>query len=309
MPASSTCHRYAALALAVLATVPGCRAFRCQKVSDEAIALTRQLSLEGLDAQQRGQWEQAELLFAAAVAKCPHDERARCGYSESLWRRGAKDEAVVHMEQAVRLSGHDPERLVQLGHMYRELGDLARAGQQAERAIAANPQLAAAWALRGEVERARGERTLALASFHRALSLQPQFPPVQLAAAEIHVEENRPQRALATLQSLAASYPAGQVPPDLLLRESRALAGLGRHLDASRRLAAAAERGNPPPELLRELAKAQAHAGDLAAARQTLVIALARHPQHPGCVALAEELGAPPATIAAAVTTEPPALH
>jgi len=291
MPASSACHRVAALALAI-----------------EAIALTRQLSLEGLDAQQRGQWEQAEVLFAAAVAKCPQDERARCGYAESLWRRGAKDEAVAHMEQAVRLSGYDPERLVQLGHMYRELGDLARARQQAERAIAANSQLAAAWALRGEVERARGERTLALASFHQALSLQPQFPPVQLAVAEIYAEENRPQRALATLQSLVASYPAGQTPPDLLVRESRALASLGRHLDASRRLAAAAQRGNPPTELLCELAQAQSHAGDIVAARQTLATALARDPQHPSCLALANDLGAQPATIAAAVT-QPPALH
>src|SRR5262245_11139867 len=162
----------------------GCRAFRCQKVSDESVAAARQLSLQGLDAQQRGQWDRAEMLFASAVIQCPRDERARCGYAESLWQRGDCSAAVAHMEEAARLSGHDPERLVQLGQMYHSQGDLVRAGEQARRAIGANPQLASAWALQGEISVAQGNRSEALASFHRALSLQPQFAEVQLAIAE-----------------------------------------------------------------------------------------------------------------------------
>lgn len=305
MPASST--RPAALSraipwamAAVLCAVPvaGCRALRCQQVSDEAIASARQLSLQGFDAQQRGRWDLAESLFATAVIKCPTDERARCGYAESLWHRGARAEAVSHMEQAARLSGNDPERLVQLGHMYREQGDLARAAQQADRAITANPQLAQAWALRGEVERASGRPTAALAGFHRALALQPHFPPVQLAVSEIYMAENRPQQALATLQALGNDFPPGQAPLDLLVRQSSALRNMGRHADAARTLAAAAERGNPSADLLLALAQVQAAIGDVPAARLALDAALAREPQHPACLAFARELGLQPGTLA-----------
>jgi cytochrome c-type biogenesis protein CcmH/NrfG len=126
------------------------------------------------------------------------------------------------MEEAVRLSGDDPERVVQLGRMYRSRGDLPRAGEQARRAIAANPQLASAWALQGEVSAAQGNRSEALASFHRALSFQPQYAEVQLAIAGIYEQENRPQRALATLQSLAASFSPGRTPIEVVIRESLA---------------------------------------------------------------------------------------
>lgn len=319
MPASSTrfaadararCWAMGAVLVALLSiSASGCRALRCRQVSDEAIAQARQLSLQGFDAQQRGRWDLAESLFATAVLNCPRDERARCGYAESLWQRGARTEAVAHMEEGVRLSGHDPERLVQLGHMYREQGELGKASEQAARAITANPQLASAWALRGEVERACGQRTEALASFHRALSLQPHFPPVQLAVAEIYTAENRPQRALATLQALAASYPAGQAPVDLLVRESVALRNLGRYPDAVRTLASAADRGNPSAELLLALAQTQVFAGETAAARLTISAALAREPQHPSCLALAQELGTPQGTIVAALPAPQTGVH
>src|SRR5262245_34806009 len=99
-----------ALLLATISAVSclGCRALCHREVSDESVAAARQLSLQGIDAQERGHWEQAEAYFAEAVAKCPQDERARCGYAEALWRRGALSEAIIHMEEAVRLSGHDP---------------------------------------------------------------------------------------------------------------------------------------------------------------------------------------------------------
>jgi tetratricopeptide (TPR) repeat protein len=223
----------------------GCRAFRCQKVTDESIAAARQLSLQGLDAWQRGQWEKAQTLFASAVSKCPHDERAHYGYAQSLWQLGAHNEAIAQMEEAVRLSGHDPERLVQLGEMYCSRGDMDRARDAADRAIVANPQLAVAWALKGQVLHVQGRLDEALANYHRALSYQQALPGVQLAVADIYTRQNRPQRTLATLQALAATYPPNQVPPDLLVRESAALKALGRNQDAARTLAQAAGKRDP----------------------------------------------------------------
>jgi tetratricopeptide (TPR) repeat protein len=254
-----------------------------------------------MTARQQGRWELAETLYAEAVLKCPRDERARCGYAESLWQRGAQVEAVAHMEEAVRLSGHDPERVVQLGEMYLARGELGRAGQQAERAVAANGQLPGAWALRGKVLAAQGSRTEALASFHRALALQGQYPEVQLALAEIYNQQDRPQRALATLQALADGYPPDQLPVDVLIHQGLALRKLGRHTDAARSLAQAAERGSPSADLLYELGRTQLTAGDTPAARLSIAAALERDPAHVGAQTLREELAATDITLTAAM--------
>src|SRR5262245_32987176 len=95
---------FLAVVFAAAAPAGGCRVFRSYQASDESIAAARQLSLQGIDAQQRGHWDRAETLFAAAILKCPTDERARCGYAESLWQRGSYADAISHMEEAVRLS-------------------------------------------------------------------------------------------------------------------------------------------------------------------------------------------------------------
>jgi len=289
----------AAFLCAVMLPSGGCRVFRGHKVSEEGIAAARQLSLQGIDAQQRGQWDRAEMLFAAAILKCPSDERARCGYAEALWQRGQCDKAISHMEDATRLSGHDPERLVRLGQMYLARGNLKGAGRQADAAIAAHPQLAAAWALRGQVLQAQGNRSEALASFHRALSYQASYPDVQLAIANIYAAENRPERALATLQSLEASYPRGQAPTAVLVGEALALRALSRHVDAARLLADAVRQTNPSADLLYELARTQALAGETGLARQTALAGLDCQPQHVACAALLQELGAGPSVTTA----------
>jgi tetratricopeptide (TPR) repeat protein len=294
--------------LAVLSGV-GCRSLKCHSSPDASLTAARQLSLQALDAQQRGQPDQSEALFASAVEQCPSDERARQGYARALWQRGAQDESVAHMEEAVRLSGSDPERLVELGEMYLYRGELRRAGQQADRAIAANPQLPAAWALRGQVQQALGQRDAALASFHRALSLRASYPEVQLAVAAIYVQQNRPQRALATLQTLTDALPTGQVPQEALIQEAFACRALGRYQDAANKLALACEREGASAALFCELARTHLLAGDSAAARQVVQAALAREPHHAESQALALELGSTGGVIASSAAPRPTSMH
>lgn len=288
-----------ALLLASLAVSGGCRNLSCVKATDEAISASRQLSLQGISARQQGDWERAENCYASAVQRCPADERARCGYAESLWKRGAREEAVAHMEEAVRLSGNDPERLVQLGRMYFDLGQLARAANQAGRAIAANRESPSAWALRGDVLRAQGNREDALASYHRALSLQPNSPEVQLSLVELYSQLNRPERALATLQSLIDAYPADGVPPEIRIREGLVLRKLGRHSAAADALASAAEKGGASPELLYELAQTRLLDQDRAGASLALSMALRQDPNHPPSLRLHQELETGPIPLTA----------
>lgn len=275
----------------------GCRAFRCH-TSDEAVSAARDLSLQGLDAQQKGRVDQAEELFAAAVQRCPQDERARCCYAEILWQRGAQDEAVRHMEEAVRLSGSDPQRRVQLGKMYLVRGHVHQASLQADKAIAANRDSAAAWALHGDVLKAEGLRDQAVASYHRALAIQAHYPQVQMALADLYGQQDRPQRALATLQALADHYPPDAVPSEVSYREGLVLRRLGRHQDAVERLAAAVQRGPANAEMHFELAQTQIAAGDRNAAAASVAAGLALHPNHAGLNRLSSEIGSREGTVA-----------
>jgi tetratricopeptide (TPR) repeat protein len=301
---SSRAHACVVTGLVVLVVLSaGCRVFRSHKVSEENIAAARQLSLQGIDAQQRNQWERAESLFATAILKCPTDERARSGYAESLWQRGHWQESIAQMEESVRLSGGDPSRRVRLGQMYRSLGDQARARAQAEQALAANPQLAAAWALRAQVLMAQGDRGEALANYHRALSYDSSLPGVQLAIAEIYAQENRPQRALATLQALAQTTPSGPAAAEMALRQARALVALNRQSDAIALLTKTGERADAPAGLLHELALIQLAAGDAAAARRAIELGINRYPEDSRFRTLAQDLARTAGGVAPASAT------
>jgi len=229
---------------------------------------------------QCGRWNEAESLFATAVETNPADERAHHHLSEILWRRGLQEQAIWHMEESVRLSGGHPQRLVELGELYLQRGDLDRAWQQAEAAIRAQRKLAAAWALRGDIFRRRQRLDEAMTSYHRALTYQSHYPHVQVALAEIYGEKDRPRRSLATLELLAEQYGPAQTPTNILALQGVALKSLSRHDDAVEVLARARDRGNASANLLFELSEAQWLAGDAASAGLTVHTALARDPSH-----------------------------
>ena len=252
----------------LLLSSSGC-ALQRGRTSDDVVA-ARQLSLQGIDARQRGHLHQAESLLSRAVEMCPLDENIRSHFAETLWDSGQREQAVANMEEAVRLSGGNIDLMVRLGEMYLAQGDLDRAADQANRAIRANPSLAAAWALRGNVLRLQNRDQESLAAYHRALSYQEHYPSVQLAIGEIYHRQGRYNRELATLRSLADSYAPGETPYLVLYRQGLALKQLQRYQAAAELLARAAKRGLPSPELLYHLAESQWLAGDPANARLTL---------------------------------------
>ncbi len=269
----------AVVCLMVILLASGCTSLYRKPVSDDVVA-ARQLSLRGIDAMQRDQWDEAEQLFQRAIETCPVDERAHCRYAETLWRRGSTDEAIAHMEKAVQLSGGDPQLLVQIGEMHLVRGQFDKAAKQAKQAIHANAQLASAWALQGSVLNQRGQIDEALACYHRALSFQPHYPQVQISVAEIYRHQGRPQRAMATLDALADQFPPGKQPQQVLYLQGLAHKALGRYDDAVESLTSASQRGPSSADLLYHLSEAQLLAGDPVNARLAVLQALDRDPQH-----------------------------
>jgi tetratricopeptide (TPR) repeat protein len=266
--------------LFVLLLVPlgGCASLGRNPVA-ENVVLSRQLSHRGIDAMQRGQWDEAEMMFAEAIDLCEADERAHRRYAETLWRRGAWQEAIRHMHSAVSLSGGDVKLRVQLGEMHLSRGNVDLASEQAEAAIRGPRPSADAWRLRGDVLRRRGQSEEAMSSYHRALSIEAHQPAAQLALSEMYLQRQRPRRALSTLESLARSYPPDELPRDVMLLQGYALKQLNRHDDAVVVLSEAAKQVPVTGEVLFQLAETQFLAGDLASAQVAALNALARTPE------------------------------
>ena len=302
---AASARRELALAAAIVATVAvasGCSSFSRKPLAENVVA-ARQLSLRGTDALQRGRSDEAESLFGKAIETCPVNDRAHAGYAEALWQKGDRDKAVSHMEHALRLSGGDPEMLVQLGEMHLARGELDAAAHRAEQAIQTQRQLAAAWVLKGDVERQRRQFAEALASYHRALAHQDHYPRAQMALADVYRQQNSPQRALATLDSLADHYTPTDVPASVRFQQGLAQKALGRYDDAAESLLAATRAGAATPDVLVQLGEAQWLAGDLSNARLTLAKALQDAPQHAAALQLAARLEGQQQRMAAATDT------
>lgn len=265
--------------LAMLAPLTGCATLHRKPVSDSVVS-ARQLTREGSAAAESGRWEEAEQIFAQAIEKSPLVERAHAMYAEALWRRGATEKALKHMRESVRLSGGDPTRLVRLGELRLGLGDLTGASQDAEKAIAADPTLAAAYALRGEIAVRLGRDQDALTSFHRALNFQKHYPTVQMAVANVYRRQNRPLRALATLTSLRDQFPPDEAPADVLYLQGITQKDLGRNIEAVQTLRSCAAKAPQNPDVMLHLAEAQWRAGDWIGARYLADQALALNPRH-----------------------------
>lgn len=258
-------------ALAVSALAPpfsgGCRAIRRHVDNRQGIA-GRKLSREGLEAIHEGRWESAEERFLAALELNRTDDRAHWGMAETLWHRGERITAVDHMEQAVRLSGNEPQLVVRLGRMYFEQGRIEEAQQQADECLVSGRLLPEAWSLQGDCLAARGSDEAALAAYHRALVLQPDFPEVQAAIADVYYRHGRYDRLLATLDRLQDNVDVSTCPVRISLLRGMAMHALGRHEEAAECFLVCAERDPHNPEILLHLAEAKLAVGDLAGARQ-----------------------------------------
>jgi len=267
---------FGVLSLSLLA---GCSTLR-SKAASESVISARQKSMQGMEAAQQNNWEEAEKKFAESVKLCPVDERARRQYAEALWNLGREKEAILEMEEAVRLSARSAELHVQLGEMHLAKGNLSAARTEAMSALESNPKLASAWALRGGVNRRQDKLDAALADFHRALSYQPHFPKVQLAAAEVYQAQNRPQRRLATLQALVDQFPPNAAPGEVLLQQGLAYKEMQRYEAAASSLRASIDRGEKTSEAYFHLGESQLLAGNAANASLSLEQALAINPEH-----------------------------
>lgn len=202
------------------------------------------------------QWGEAEALLREAVVKTPDDAEIRRNLAEALWHRGAREEALEHIDRAATLDTSNPQTAIQAGTMLLEEGDADRAIQQANRAIRMDTKLAKAWTLRGRAFASQGNMDRGLADLQRALQLDANSAEVLLESARIYHQRGQHQRCLAALHRLQDASALNSAPPDVLELEAQTYLALGRPQMAAQRLALADERGAATVE--RQTLQAQA---------------------------------------------------
>jgi len=275
----SPCARLLPVIMA-FASLVGCRAFGNKGPVPEDVAQARQLSQQGLNAIQRGDWAAAENSLGEAVKTCPVDVEARRHYAEAMWRRGEHEVALKQLQQAMACDSTDTTLMVRAGQMQFEMGRLEEARSLADKTLDLTPQSADAWVLRGRIELAENHPERALADFHRALEYAPKDRDVLLRTAEAYRQVNRPQRALATLINLRETYAPGEEPQQVYYLEGLALQALGRPADAAVAYQLALERGQPSPDLYCRLGESQLAVGRRADADRAIEQALTLDPNH-----------------------------
>lgn len=268
----------------------GCRLIEREGPVTESLASCRQLTRRGISAVDRGAWDEADGLFAEAIHTCPIDPEARRYYAEVLWVRDLRDEALVQLDEAQRLSGGDVSLLVRASEMRLDLGQIEHALSGVQQALDLDPKYPPALVLRGRIMQHTGQSRQALADFHRALGYEPNQPDVLLLSAELYRSLGEPNRALANLQALTDTYAPGEEPGQVLYLSGLAYMALGRYEDASDSMDTALARSGPNPELLYQLAQSQWLAGRALLARSAALQALAIAPGHAPTLALLSQM-------------------
>ncbi len=263
--------------LLFVVSVNGCGSFRHVQTQQQT-AQARAITYDGLSAMRQGQTERATQLFAEAASLAPDDFRIHENMAISLAEQGAIDEAIQRTQAAIQLSPAETRLHVQLGQLYMRRHQPHLAENQSKKALHLDRKCCAAWTLQGQAQAAQGKLDEALISLLRAASVDPYDQQIPFEIAHVYQRQGRSSLALASIETLRRSYPAGREPVELLTLEGEVLLSLNRPERAITRLARLAQVQSPQADALLVLCRAYVATGDYSNARLTAGLANEQFP-------------------------------
>jgi tetratricopeptide (TPR) repeat protein len=272
----------------VLAT--GCALAGRRGPSAAQVAAARELSTQGAAAIDAGQWDHGERMLRQAIEVTPGDAHSRRYLAESLWRRGAFEDALAHIDAALEADPSNAAVAIRAGEMRLATHSFESAAARATQAIRIDPKLPAAWALRGRAYWQLKQVERALADFQRALELAPIDRGVLADTAALYRQIGQPTRCLTTIHQWIDTYPQQQAPQQALLLEGLTLKELGRSRQAAESLTAASRAGPPNAEILCQLAEVYLSLGEIESATAAANDALAVDANHAASRAVLAQL-------------------
>ncbi|XP_074126746.1 protein O-mannosyl-transferase TMTC1 isoform X3 [Sminthopsis crassicaudata] len=140
-------------------------------------------SLASLLAEQE-LFQKAEEVYQAGIKNCPESSDLHNNYGVFLVDTGTPESAMYHYQQAIQLSPHHHVAMVNLGRLYRSLGENKEAEEWYKRALDIT-QTAEILSPLGALYYNTGRYEEALRIYREAAALQPSAKEIQLALAQV----------------------------------------------------------------------------------------------------------------------------
>ncbi|KAI6056015.1 TMTC1 [Marmota monax] len=140
-------------------------------------------SLASLLAEQE-RFKEAEEIYQAGIKNCPDSSDLHNNYGVFLVDSGSPEKAVAHYQQAIRLSPSHHVAMVNLGRLYRSLGENSMAEEWYKRALQVARKAEILSPL-GALYYNTGRYEEALQIYREAAALQPSQRELRLALAQV----------------------------------------------------------------------------------------------------------------------------
>lgn len=283
------------IAFFLLVTCPwcGCSVFRNTAV-DKHVAVSRDLTLQGLAATSSQNESGAERFFSQAVDSDPDNVEARMLLAESFRKRGQVSEAINQLELALKVAPGNEELICQLGECYSVSQQDKYAYRLSQLALRKNRESVKAWRLKAQTLWKMGLKEPALADYQRALRIEPSNSQLRSEMASLYLEMDKPMRALTTLDTMADDYDESKIPEGILLKQSVALQRLSRNTEAVDRLRIGFDRGDYSEQFAEAYVSALMNESDFQRASDAVRLATVRFPRAPGLAQFSQQLEGQP---------------
>ena len=169
------------------------------------------LFLGGVVAHSLGRVQEADDLFAAAIARNPANSKAHGNRGTTLRDLGRLDESLASFDRAIALWPRYADAWANRGLTLLDLGRAGEALASIDRALELQPAMAEAWANRAGPLAALGRFEEALADCDRALQLRPGDAGALSNRAVALRQLGRLEAALASIDALLAQHPNAMV--------------------------------------------------------------------------------------------------
>ena len=195
------------------------------------ILLAEELALRGRPKARA----EADAIADALLKETPDDANVHLLKARmALLRYDKLSEAEKHCRRAIELAPNSPTARSQLCLVYRAMGDLDRATEQAGQALLLEPKSVKAALIYAELLRRQKREGEAAVILERA----PRVPPVAMAQAELASARSGPKAAAEILQAAIAAR-KGAAPAELSLRLAAYLEKAGSDCEAEAQLQSA----------------------------------------------------------------------
>ena len=139
------------------------------------------IALGALTQRQLGFWKSSETLFQHNLAVTSNNALGHLNLGVALGNRGANNEALFHLREAVRIAPTYPDARVNLGMALREAGRFSEAIPEFEIAIQLKPDYGKAHANLAITLHKENDFSQAISEYQKALQLDPISPEIRVA--------------------------------------------------------------------------------------------------------------------------------